>query len=517
MNHNATVDQFIALLLVSFVVALASRRLNAPYALVLVVTGLALGLCRVLPQAHLDPSVVFTVFLPPLLFESALHLRIKALQADWKAITLYTFLGTFASTFIVGWLASSALRIPLAAGLVFGALASPTDPISVIAIFKRLGAGRRLTLIVDAESLFNDNVAVVLFTVTLAATAGGAVSAAAGAIQFVQLMAGGTLVGIAIGLLASRLHFRLDDHLIEITLTTLVAFGSYLVGEALHVSGVMAVIAAGITLGNYGMQTAMSPRTRLAVAAFWEYMAFVVNSIVFLLIGVEVVHADWAHHIQFTVGAILFLLIGRASIYPISLVVNWIGGDVPRAWQHILWWGGLRGALSMALALGLNRSFPAHDAIISGTFGVVLFSLLVQGTTIGPLLKRLNLCSAPSEPTEQRALIGEFVAVNAALAELDRIRTLEAHPNWSIELLAQRYRDRLTILEKELQSAQPNGLAQYKAAANRAHATALAAEKVALAEAERSGLLEGDDWRDLGARIDAELLALHSRTVEEQP
>ena len=429
MNDSSSVTQFIWLLLIAFFVALIARRFKMPYALALVVTGLIIGFRHLLPQAHLEPSVLFTVFLPPLLFESAINLRVAALRQDWKPIAIYTLAGTVASTFIVGLLTAWTLRIPLAAGLVFGALISTTDPISVIAIFKRLGAGRRLTLIMEAESLFNDGIGVMLFTVMLAAVAGGSISIGSGLTQFLQLMVGGAILGTTIGLLASRVHFELDDHLIEITLTTVVAFGSYLIAETIHVSGVMAVVSAGIAIGNYGMATAMSPGTRLAVVAFWEYMAFVVNSIVFLLVGVEMAYVGWKNHVGFTVAAIGFVLLGRAAIYPISLLVNRVGGNVPRSWQHVLCWGGLRGALSMALALALSHTFPARDALIAGTFAVVLFSLLAQGTTVGLLLNRLGLADAQRhEPKDQRVLAGEVVAVQAALAELDRLRSHEAPP-----------------------------------------------------------------------------------------
>ena len=146
--------------------------------------------------------------------------------------------------------------------------------------------------------------------------------------------------------------------------------------DALHVSGVMAVVAAGLVLGNMGMQTAMTPGTLLAVTAFWEYAGFVVNSIVFLLVGIEVGFVDWRNKIGLALGVVVIVLVGRAAIYPISLLVNRLKGDVPLSWQHVLFWGGLRGALSMALVLGLDRNFPQRETLVAGTFGVVLFSLL---------------------------------------------------------------------------------------------------------------------------------------------
>jgi CPA1 family monovalent cation:H+ antiporter len=192
----------------------------------------------------------------------------------------------------------------------------------------------------------------------MTAAFGGKTSMAGAIGAFFRLVIGGAALGAGIGWLASRVHFALDDHLVEITLTTVVAFGSFLAAEALHVSGVIAVVAAGLVVGNYGMPTSMSAGTRLAVASFWEYATFVVNSIVFLLIGIEVAYVNWWHKAGLVAGAVIAVLVGRAAIYPLSLLVNRLKGNIPIAWQHILFWGGLRGALSMALVLGLAPQFP---------------------------------------------------------------------------------------------------------------------------------------------------------------
>jgi len=506
---SQNVTSFFWLLLTAFIVTLIARRIKVPYALALVVTGLVIGFSRLLPHVHLEPTLLFTVFLPPLLFESAINLRIEPLKRDWKPIAIYTLAGTILSTFLVGGLTSVTLRMSLPAALVFGALISTTDPISVIAIFKRLGAGRRLSLIIEAESLFNNDTAVVLFTVMMAAVTGGKVSTFGSIFLFLRLVVGGALLGGALGALASRIHYELDDHLIEITLTTVVAFGSYLAAEALGVSGVMAVVTAGLVIGNYGMPTAMTPGSRLAVTAFWEYAGYVVNSLVFLLIGIEVAYVHWANQIGLTCLMVVIVLIGRAGIYPLSLLVNRLKGDIPLAWQHILFWGGLRGALSMALVLGLSPTFPQREALIAGTFGVVLFSLLVQGTTVGPLLKRLGLTRSPAEnPREQRRLAGEILACEAALFELERFRRIEAHPDWAVVLLIQDYTTRRNALEATLAGLDPEHPVITDLQAHEARRRALTAEKSALLDAEHNGWLESGDWLELTRRIDAELVSL---------
>lgn len=385
---------FIALVLLATIVAMLADRLRLPYALALVVCGLVVGTTGLLPQAHLDPATLFTLMLPPLLFDAAIQLNAGALRRDALPIATYALAGTLIVAGVVGTLGHVVLGLPLATALVFGALIAPTDPISVIAVLKRLGVGHRVALVVEAESLFNDGVAVVLFTVLVGVATGAAVTPAGVGIQFAAVLVGGTLVGGVIGWLAARATGYFDDHLLEVMLTTVVAFGAYLIAEVFHVSGVMAVVAAGLVVGNIGMRDGMSPRSRLAVHAFWEYAAFVVNSVVFLLIGFEAVAVRWWERPGLVIGGIVIVLLARAiSVYGLAPVFRLAGSPVPLAWQHLLVWGGLRGALSMALVLGLPQTVPGRDAIVALTFGYVLFSLLVQGTTVGPLVRRLGLAA----------------------------------------------------------------------------------------------------------------------------
>ncbi len=507
--------QFFWLLLIASVVAMLGRRIRIPYALALVITGLLVGAPHLLPRAHLDPTTLFTVFLPPLLFESAIHLRLDVLRHNLKPIAIYALGGTLISTFAIGGLASWALGLPLPVALVFGALISTTDPISVIAVFKRLGVGRRLSLLVEAESLFNDGASVVLFKVLLAAALGASVTAASGVQQFLVVVAGGAGIGAGIGALGSRVTREFDDHLLEIMLTTVVAFGAYLCAEALHVSGVIAVVVAGLVVGNYGMQTGMSPTTRLAVTSFWEYAAFVVNSMVFLLLGIEVTVVNLWSHAGPLLIAIGTVLVGRAlAVYGLSPLVNRLRGEVSFAWQHVLFWGGLRGALSIALALGLDPRFPHRDTLVVLTFGVVLFSLLGQGLTIGPLLRRLRLAGGPSRLAGYQRLSGELLACRAALAEVARLAGRGVLPGVVCDTVAGEYRARMGEAEKGIEAlhlSREGLMEQHLAEARR---LALLAEKSAIEEAEREGLLEEEDLHALVERIDARLAELQARDRE---
>ena len=508
---------YLYLLIAASIVAIVARRIRAPYALALVIFGLVLGLPGLLPTVRLVPQVLFTVFLPPLLFESAINLRADALRREWKPITLYSLAVTILSTFIIGYLAAWILHLPIRTALVFGALISATDPISVIAVFKQLGANPRLTLLMDAEALFNDGVAVVLFTVLLEAATGRQATVADGLLRFAVNGVGGVGIGALIGYLAARATRHFDDHLLEITLTTIVAFGSYLAADALGVSGVLSVIAAGLVIGNYGMKTSMSATTRLAVSAFWEYAAFAVNSVVFLIVGIEEANAGLIHALPTVLLAAFVVLCGRVAVYPVSFVANRLHCEIPARFQHVLVWGGLRGALSMALALGLPPDFPHRETIVTATFGAVLFSLLAQGLTIGPLLSRLGLTRAGTgnRRLEVGRLLVQQVANDAALEELERVSVSGEIPAWSVDSLRHEYVARAAALTHALSEADAGDAAPPEGAAavspfeytRRLRRKILTAERDALSESRHNDAIDHDALNEGIARIDAQLLA----------
>jgi CPA1 family monovalent cation:H+ antiporter len=282
----------IELLFVAALVAIAARRLRVPYTVALVLVGLLITFRQPL-EIELTPEIILALFVPPLVFEAAFHVEFRRLREALLPILVLAIPGVLLTTVIVGYIISAGLGIPLSSALVFGALIAATDPVAVVALFRQLGAPKQLSVIVEGESLFNDGTAIVVFNLMLAAAlpaagsstqAGGIV---AGIADFVRVSAGGLAIGAGLGWLVAQLIARLDDYLIETTLTTVLAFGAYLVAERLHVSGVLAVVAAGIISGNYGPQ-GMSPTTRIVLFNFWEYLAFVANSLVFLLIGLDV-------------------------------------------------------------------------------------------------------------------------------------------------------------------------------------------------------------------------------------
>jgi CPA1 family monovalent cation:H+ antiporter len=404
MTAHSSVEFLIWLLLAASVIAVVAKRIGIPYTVALVLGGLLLsaaplGVLSPLQLGNrpewLTPDVILTLFLPALLFEGSLKIDFRHIQTDFAPLLLLANFGVLIATLVIGFVLFHFGGLPLMAALLFGAIVSATDPISVLAIFKELRVTERLAALVECESLFNDGTAIVLFEIFLAAAAGGAISIAKGVGEFLLSVMGGAALGAALGYLTCKATKRIDDAEIEITLTTVLAYGAFLLARHLHLSGVIATVTAGLMIGNVAAKKAMSPRTVAALRAFWEYAAFVMNSVVFLLIGLTVRLGEVVESWKMIGIAVIAILLGRAlSVYTLAPLSNRVSKRVPSSWQHVLVWGGLRGALPLALALSLDNSFAFRGEILRLTFGVVVFSILVQGLTIKPLLRMLRVSTA---------------------------------------------------------------------------------------------------------------------------
>ncbi len=396
-----TISTFMWLLLLAFAVSLFAEKLRIPYAPALAITGLAAGMFPVLTKVSLSPHLLLGILLPPLLFEGALHLKAASLKRDIVAVAILATLGTIAAAFVTALAERRLLHLQWSACLTFGCLIAATDPISVIALFRRIGAPDRLTLIIEAESLFNDGMAAALYMAAVESFSHGAsFSIVSIGVPLLTGALGGGVIGAGLGWVSSRIHSHLDDHLMDLTLTALLVYGSYEIANTLGVSGVIAVISAGVVAGNAGLFGTMTEKARESVLAFWEFAAFVANSLVFLLVGFTAAHYHWLSMPSVVVGAILGVLCGRLTIYPLLWVSHRVGSSIPISWRHVLWWGGLRGALSMALALALPSAFPDRSVIVSATFGVVVFSLIAQGLTVSVLVAKLKIVATPGEEVE---------------------------------------------------------------------------------------------------------------------
>jgi CPA1 family monovalent cation:H+ antiporter len=374
------------LLFVACLIAMISRKLGFPYSVGLVAAGLLIALVPNTPQLPLSRDLIFNIFLPPLVFEAALQLRWKEFSRELPLTMALALAGVALAAALVAAGLHFWLRWSWLGASLFGVLIAATDPVAVIAAFKEIKADKRLCMLVESESLLNDGVVAVAFAVLIGVSGGASSGLASVVPDFAWTMAGGALIGCAISSLAGRTN----DHLVEITLTTLAAYGSFLIAERLHASGVLASLAAGLMIGNLGERGAISETGRPHVVAAWEFFAFLANSFVFLLIGIQLVGISINQLGWVTAAiAILLVLVGRAiAVYPIAALFGGTRLRVPIAFQNVLFWGGLRGALALALALAVPAWVPERGAIILSAFAVVAFSIFVQGLTMPWLVER---------------------------------------------------------------------------------------------------------------------------------
>jgi CPA1 family monovalent cation:H+ antiporter len=308
-----------------------------------------------------------------------------------------------------------------------GASLSATDPVSVTALFRELGVDKRLTTLMEGESLFNDGVAVVAFNLLLGLALGiEQFDLPVTVARFLLFVGVGVSIGGLIGFGLSFLTQRFDLPLVEQSLTLVAAYGTYLVAEELQGSGVIAVVTTGLILGNFGSRIGMNPRTRLVVSEFWEFVAFFVNSIVFLLIGDQVVFDGLMENLDTILVAIAVILTVRAlSIFALGALSNWLSDndDISLRGQTVLWWGGLRGSVSVALALSVPTVLAEREEIIAIVFGVMLFTLLGQGLTTQPLLARLDLLGDQPLRQEYTQKVARRMALTRVLERLREIQT----------------------------------------------------------------------------------------------
>ena len=379
------------LLFVSALVAMLTRRLHLPYTVGLVLAGMALYFSHMYIKWHLTKDLIFSVFLPPLVFEAALFIHWRDFKKELPVVTLLATAGVVLAAAVTAVGMHYALAWDWGSAIVFGVLIAATDPVSVIATFKESKAHGRLRTLIESESLLNDGTAAVIFVAVLGVITGGheTVLSISGAL-FVTII-GGVLIGGVIAYLFMLLAGRTPDYLVEITFTTLVAYGSFFVAEHFRCSGVLAALAAGLVVGNFRSSGSISAAGRHALGPFWEYVAFVANSLIFLLIGAQEAQQHFKGLWVPVFLAIALVTLGRAAtIYPLCAIFARSRLKVDMRHQHVLFWGGLRGALALALSLSLPEDLPRRDLIVVITFAVVAFSVFAQGLTITPLLRRLG-------------------------------------------------------------------------------------------------------------------------------
>jgi CPA1 family monovalent cation:H+ antiporter len=399
MQNGGTVEAialFVALITLAAMVGLVARRLAIPYTVALVILGLAGTAFLPRDQVVVTPELVLLVLLPGLVFEAALKIEFADLRSTLGGVALLAIPGVLISAVIVALVLNLATGLRLELGFVVGAMVAATDPAAVIATFRQLGSPRRLATLIESESLFNDGTALVIFAISLRAVTGG-VSSGDVLVTLLGAIVISTAIGLMVGYVVARTIATIDDHLIELTLSLAAAYGTYLVADQLHQSGIIATVVAGVVIGNHGRSIGMSARTQEALDIVWEFFAFLLTALVFLLVGLAIDLGGLVEALPSVVWGVVAILAGRALVIylvfgPASrLAVRLRGGDrVPLEWLHVMFWAGLRGAVAVAMALSLPVDFPERALLQQITFGVVLFTLLVQGTTAEWIIDRVG-------------------------------------------------------------------------------------------------------------------------------
>lgn len=505
-------DQFVStetliieLLLIVSVVAIVVRRMRIPYTVALVVVGLVITFQSTI-KFELTPELILSLFVPPLVFEAAFHLNLVELRRSLPVILILAIPGVILTTLIIGGLLSLGVQISLPIALVFGSLIAATDPVAVVALFRALGVPKRLAVLIEGESLFNDGTAIVVFNLMVAIALTGKFNFLDSAAQFFKVSLGGIMVGLLLGWLIAQVISRVDNYLIETTLTTILAFGSYLVAERFGFSGVLAVVVAGLVNGNISPQ-GMSPTSRIVIFNFWEYVAFLTNSFVFLLIGLQVnitaLLASW----QPILWAILAVFVARIIVvYGLNGLLRLVSEPVPITWQHILNWGDLRGAVSLALVLSLPASMGAdRDLLRVMAFGVVLFTLLVQSTTMKPLIRWLKIITRSDAQVDYELQHARLTALRNADTRLDRLHNEGMLSSHSWEKLKGYITQESTSQAKKVRGILMADPALETEELDTAWREMLRAQRSALLDLRRDGVIKDEVFEELSAEVDAQL------------
>lgn len=510
--HDGEVAQLvktvIVLLLVATIVALLSRRLRLPYVTGLVIAGSAIsGLFK--HEVGLDPALIINLFLPVLLFEAALNTDLSRLRSTLKPILLLAGPGVVIASAATGLGLRFGLGWDWTPALLGGVILAITDTVSVIAVFKEISVPSRLITIVEGESLFNDGVALVLFSLILQSAKAGSISPLDGLRELVVVVMGGLVMGLALGWVGVGLYKQSEaDPLSSILLTVAIALSAFQLGQFLQVSGVVAVVIAGLMVGNLERSQRISASSRITVLSFWEYAGFGVNTFIFLLIGLEIEPKMLGQTFLAVLFAVGCYQVGRCvSVYPLMRLVRWFDRPVPLHWQHVLFLGNIKGSLSMALALSLPIGLPGRGSLIAIVFGTVLVSLLFQGLSLPWMVQRLQLGQAAAHPWIDQ-LQSQLMTAKAAQEELNRLLRNGLLSKTRFEELRARYQRQIATAECALRDFYNQRDRTEEGRLNPIQRRLLLVEKGALADAQRQRLISDEVVKARLQAIDERLLEL---------
>ncbi len=515
----------ILVLLLAAVAALAllARRLTIPYPIVLVLGGLAICFIPGLPAVKLDPKLVLLIFLPPLLFAQAWITPWREFCTYRRPIILLAVGLVLFTTTAVAYALRALTGLPLAVGFVLGAIVSPPDAVAASAIAQRLGLPRRVVMILEGESLVNDATGLVAYKFGMAAVLTGTFSLAQASLQFVIVVAGGVVLGWVIAWISARVFALISDPAVFITLSLLVPYVGYLTAEGLHLSGVLAAVTAGLYLG-WRAPRILTASTRLQAGAVWDTLVFLLNSIIFLLIGLQLpaVRANLSQYslptlLQDALAICLVVILVRPFwVFPGAYLPRWFSRRIRETepnptWQavSIVAWSGMRGVVSLAAALALpavtasGEPFPGRDLLIFLTFAVILGTLVGQGLTLAPLIKWLGVSAERTdEKHEIRARVALAEAAQQRIAELTQETRL---PESVLNSLRMQYDEQIAHLTDE--QAQILGWSNRReelVASRRLRREALGAERRKLIELRERGEITNELLYQIQHELDLE-------------
>jgi len=508
------VPTWIILLMIATSVALLARQFRFPYVLGLLLAGLAIA--NSLPaQISLDSSLILNLFLPILLFEAAINTDISRLHSTIKPISLLAAPGLIIAAGVAAIGLKFAINLDWITALLLGLLLAITDTGSMIAVFREVPVPARLSTIVEGESLFNNGVALILFNLILMFHATGTFSLLVATQQFLIVIAGGIFVGVILGYVGSGLLSRLDDHLGGILLTLVLALGAYQVGYLMGVSGGVAVLVAGLMVGNMGLSRQVSASSQVTLYSFWDFAGFSVNTFIFLLIGVELNPASLWNLLPAVLLVMLAYQVGRIlTVYPLLAILRGFDRPIPIRWQHVLFLGNIKGSLSMVLALSLPMSLISRSYVIAVVFGAILLSLLSQSLSLPWLVKRLNLAGLSSARRQTENLRAQLITCKAAQDELDGMLKTGVLPEAIYEEMRSTYQMQIARTEKALRDVYNRWMIETSAGQtdpsrlNALHRQLLLSEKASLNNALRKRILSETVVKERLKQIDEKLLRL---------
>ena len=516
----AIITLVVSLLVVVVVLSAIATRLQIPYAIVLVIGGLLLSFMPGLPTIDLHPNLVLFLFLPPLIYASAWQTSWRQFQANLRPILVLAIGLVLMTTSVIAVVSHYVAGLPWAVAFVLGAVVSPTDAVAASATAQRFGLARRIVTVLEGESMVNDATGLVVYRFAVAAAITGTFSLAQASLQFVVVSVGGLLLGLMISWLIARLHRSLDDAVLEITITLLTPFVVYLGAEALHLSGVLAVLAAGLYLSRQSARF-FSSKTRLQANAVWEVLVFLLNGLLFLLVGLQL------RSIVTTIaGQPLYIMLGNAVVICLMVILvrlGWVfpGTYLPRllsarlrradpypGWRNVflVGWAGLRGGLSLAAAFALplttagGTPFPERERIIFWTFCVIVATLVVQGLSVGPLIQVFGVYA--DQTPEEEHMYAHQVAIRAALSRLETLATRDGVPDSLVAELRFHYEEKLQRLTQpgdDTSQDEPNIASQQWL-----HREVLQAERTAVIELRDQGRIDDEVLRTIERELDIE-------------